>query len=255
MIRFEGVWCRRGERSVLREVTFEVAEGETLALVGRSGAGKSTALKLINRMLDPDRGRVLVGGRDVATLDPIALRRQTGYVLQEVGLFPHMSVARNVAVVPTLLEWPAERIEARTTELLALVGLPAGEYAGRWPHELSGGQRQRVGVARALAADPAVLLMDEPFGALDPVTRVELHREFLEIQQRLRKTAVLVTHDMREACALAGRIAVLDEGRIIALDTPAALSDSDEPAVQTLFGAMREAFAPPLARPNQSASS
>jgi len=254
MIRFEGVWCRRGERSVLRDVSFDVAEGETLALVGRSGAGKSTALKLINRMLEPDRGRVLVAGRDVAALDPIALRRQTGYVLQEVGLFPHMSVARNVAVVPTLLEWSSERIEMRTTELLALVGLPVGEYGGRWPHELSGGQRQRVGVARALAADPAVLLMDEPFGALDPVTRVELHREFLQIQRRLRKTAVLVTHDMREACALASRIAVLDDGQIVALDTPAVLRDSSEPAVQTLFDAMHEGFAPQPGAQDQPAS-
>jgi osmoprotectant transport system ATP-binding protein len=254
MIRFEGVWCRRGERSVLRDVSFDVAEGETLALVGRSGAGKSTALKLINRMLEPDRGRVLVAGRDVAALDPIALRRQTGYVLQEVGLFPHMSVARNVAVVPTLLEWSSERIERRTTELLALVGLPAGDYAGRWPHELSGGQRQRVGVARALAADPAVLLMDEPFGALDPVTRVELHREFLQIQRRLRKTAVMVTHDMREACALASRIAVLDDGQIVALDTPAVLRESSEPAVQTLFEAMHEGFAPQPGAQDQPAS-
>jgi len=228
---------------VLREVSFELPEGETLALVGRSGAGKSTALKLINRMLDPDRGRVLVGGRDVATSDPIVLRRQTGYVLQEVGLFPHMTVARNVAVVPTLLEWKVDRIHARTQELLELVGLPAAEYGDRWPHELSGGQRQRVGVARALAADPSVLLMDEPFGALDPITRVELHREFERIQSRLHKTIVLVTHDMREACALATRIGVLHEGRIVALDTPVALSRSPEPAVRTLFDAMSEGTA------------
>jgi osmoprotectant transport system ATP-binding protein len=221
-------------------VSFEVPQGETLALVGRSGAGKSTALKLINRMLDPDRGRVLVGGHDVATSDPIALRRRTGYVLQDVGLFPHMTVARNVAVVPTLLEWSPARVTARTMELLELVGLPAGEYADRWPHELSGGQRQRVGVARALAADPSVILMDEPFGALDPVTRVELHRAFQAIQGRLRKTVVLVTHDMREACALATRIGVLHEGEIVALDTPNALRLSRAPSVRMLFDAMSE---------------
>jgi osmoprotectant transport system ATP-binding protein len=240
MISFDRVCCRRGDREVLREVSFDVPQGETLALVGRSGAGKSTVLKLINRLLEPDRGRVLVGGRDVADVDPIALRRQTGYVLQEVGLFPHMTVAGNVAVVPTLLAWPSERIAARTSELLRLVGLPPEDYAHRWPNELSGGQRQRVGVARALAADPAVILMDEPFGALDPVTRVELHREFRRIQSRLRKTVVLVTHDMREACALASRIGVLHDGRLVALDTPAALTSSGDAAVRTLFDAMYE---------------
>jgi len=238
MISFDGVWCRRGARHVLRDVSFDVPEGDTLALVGRSGAGKSTALKLINRMLDPERGRVSVAGRDVAASDPIALRRQTGYVLQEVGLFPHMTVARNVAVVPMLLEWPLARISARTTELLDLVGLPAGEYASRWPHELSGGQRQRVGVARALAADPSVILMDEPFGALDPVTRVELHREFQRIQNRVRKTVVIVTHDMREACALATRIGVLHDGQLVALDTAGALAVSRDPLVRVLFDAM-----------------
>lgn len=244
MIRFDDVWCRRGTRDVLRAVSFDVPEGETLALVGRSGAGKSTALKLINRMLEPDRGRVLVDGRDVATSDPIALRRQTGYVLQEVGLFPHMTVARNVAVVPTLLEWSPDRIADRTHELLDLVGLPPAEYAGRWPHELSGGQRQRVGVARALAADPAVILLDEPFGALDPVTRVELHRAFQLIQRRLRKTVVLVTHDMREACALGTRIGVLHDGQLVALDVPQTLRSSRDPAVRTLFDAMNDDPAP-----------
>ncbi len=249
MITFDDVWCRRGTRDVLRDVSFDVPEGDTLALVGRSGAGKSTALKLINRMLEPDRGRVLVAGRDVATSDPIALRRQTGYVMQEVGLFPHMTVGRNVAVVPTLLGWSPRRIAERTNELLELVGLSPDEYAGRWPHELSGGQRQRVGVARALAADPAVILMDEPFGALDPVTRVELHREFTRIQGRLRKTVVLVTHDMREACVLATRIGVMHEGQVVALDTPRALRSSSDPAVRALFDAMENG--PAASRPEQ----
>ncbi len=244
MIRFEGVWCRRGHVDVLRDVSLEVEAGEVLALVGRSGAGKSTALRLANRLLVPDRGRVFVGNQDVAGLDPIVLRRRTGYVLQDVGLFPHMTVERNVGVVPTLLDWPAPRIVEATTRLLEMVGLPPQEYAQRWPHELSGGQRQRVGVARALAADPPVMLMDEPFGALDPVTRVELHREFRRIQERLHKTIVLVTHDMREACALATRIGVLHQGRIVALDTPTALRQSSEGAVRTLFDAMDEGIVP-----------
>ncbi|HEY6360627.1 MAG TPA: ATP-binding cassette domain-containing protein [Vicinamibacterales bacterium] len=232
MIAFEQVHARRGTRVVLQDVTFTVTRGETVALVGRSGAGKSTVLKLINRMLEPADGRVIVTGRDTREWDSTTLRRQTGYVLQEVGLFPHMSVARNVGLVPALARWPRERITARTRELLALVGLPPDEFAGRWPDELSGGQRQRVGVARALAIDPPVLLMDEPFGALDAVTRTELHREFRRIQQHVRKTIVMVTHDMREACALGDRIGVLDEGRLVALDTPNALRTSPNAVVK-----------------------
>ncbi len=234
MIVFDQVFARRGNHEVLHDVTFTVARGETVALVGRSGAGKSTILKLINRMLEPANGRVVVDGRDTREWDSTTLRRQTGYVLQEVGLFPHMSVARNVGLVPALARWSRERIAARTHELLALVGLPPHEFAGRWPDQLSGGQRQRVGVARALAIDPPVLLMDEPFGALDAVTRAELHREFRRIQQQVRKTIVMVTHDMREAFALADRIGVLDEGRLVALDAPAALRASSHPVVKML---------------------
>lgn len=237
MIAFERVDARRGARVVLSSVSFTVEPGETVALVGRSGAGKSTVLKLINRVLEPAVGRVLVDGRDTREWDPTTLRRRTGYVLQDVGLFPHMSVARNVGIVPALERWPEARIAARTDELLALVGLPGAQFAGRWPDQLSGGERQRVGVARALAVDPPVLLMDEPFGALDAVTRAELHREFRRIQQRLRKTVVLVTHDMREAFALADRIGVLDQGRLAAYDTPAVLEASSHPAVRTLLDA------------------
>ena len=232
MIGFEHVHARRGSRAVLHDVTFNVTRGETVALVGRSGAGKSTVLKLINRMLVPVAGRVVVEGRDTREWDSTTLRRQTGYVLQEVGLFPHMSIARNVGLVPALARWPRERIAARTHELLALVGLPPDEFSGRWPDQLSGGQRQRVGVARALAIDPPVLLMDEPFGALDAITRAELHREFRRIQQQVRKTIVIVTHDMREAFALADRIGVLDEGRLVALEPPAALRASPHPVVR-----------------------
>jgi osmoprotectant transport system ATP-binding protein len=238
MIAFDGVTFVRGAREILRDLTFAVEGGETLALVGRSGAGKSTALKLINRLLEPVSGRVLVDGRDTREWNPFTLRRRTGYVLQEVGLFPHLSVEENVGLVPTLDRWPAARRTARVEELLQLVGLDPGVFGRRWPDELSGGQRQRVGVARALAVDPPVLLMDEPFGSLDPITRVEMHREFRRIQAALRKTTVLVTHDMREAFALADRVGVLDAGILVACDTPAALRLSDHPTVRLLLDSM-----------------
>jgi osmoprotectant transport system ATP-binding protein len=234
VIAFDGVRFKRGDDEVLRGVTLRVDRGETVALVGRSGAGKSTLLKLINRMLEPSGGQVLVDGRDTRSWHPTTLRRQTGYVLQEVGLFPHMTVARNVGLVPGLANWPRERIEARTNELLDLVGLPPREFAARWPGELSGGERQRVGVARALAADPPVVLMDEPFGALDPITRAELHREFRRIQRRVRKTIVLVTHDMREAFTLADRIGVLDAGVLVEYGSRPILESSTNPTVQML---------------------
>jgi osmoprotectant transport system ATP-binding protein len=238
VIEFEGVGFNRDGRTVLDGLSFSVDRGETLALVGRSGAGKSTILKLIIRLLDPSTGRIVVDGRATSDWDPYTLRRRTGYVLQEVGLFPHMTVARNVAVVPTLERWPAERIEARVRELLMLVALDPETFSTRAPHELSGGQRQRVGVARALAADPPVLLMDEPFGALDPITRVELHREFRRIQSALAKTVLFVTHDMREACVLADRIGILDRGRMIACGAPGALRASSDPFVRLLFESM-----------------
>ena len=241
MITLEHVRFSREDRVVLDDVSLTVERGETMALVGRSGAGKSTILKLIIRLLEPLSGRVSVDGRDTREWDPFALRRRTGYVLQEVGLFPHMTVARNVAVVPALDGWPAARIDARVRELLALVALEPVRFAHRSPHELSGGQRQRVGFARALAADPPVLLMDEPFGALDPITRVELHREFRRIQAALRKTVLFVTHDMREACALADRIGVLDGGRLVACGSPAALRGSSDPFVRLLLDSMEVA--------------
>jgi osmoprotectant transport system ATP-binding protein len=234
VIQFNGVQFRRGASEVLRGITLSVERGETVALVGRSGAGKSTVLKLINRMLDPSSGHVLVDGRDTRAWDATTLRRQTGYVLQEVGLFPHMTVARNVGLVPALAQWPRQRIEERTEELLDLVGLPPREFAARWPSELSGGEQQRVGVARALAADPPVVLMDEPFGALDPITRAELHREFKRIQRRVQKTVVLVTHDMREAFTLADRIGVLDAGALVEYGPRVALQASTHPTVRLL---------------------
>ncbi|MBZ5557815.1 MAG: ATP-binding cassette domain-containing protein [Acidobacteriia bacterium] len=215
-----------------------VEAGEVLALVGRSGAGKTTVIKLVNRLLTADAGTVLVEGRDAREWDPIALRRRVGYVLQDIGLFPHMTVADNVAVVPGLERWTAERTDARVRELLDLVGLPPQQFAARWPDELSGGQRQRVGVARALAADPPVLLMDEPFGALDPMTRAELRAEFRRIQQKVRKTVIIVTHDMGEAFALGDRVGVIDAGRLVVCDVPAAVAASTDPRVRQLLDAV-----------------
>jgi osmoprotectant transport system ATP-binding protein len=238
-IEFRGVsFARPGQPRVLDHFDLTVDAGDVLALVGRSGAGKSTLLRLVNRLLLPDQGAVLVQGRDTREWEPIALRRSVGYVLQDVGLFPHMSVADNVAVVPRLERWSADRVGPRVHELLDLVGLPATEFAHRWPDELSGGQRQRVGVARALAVDPPVLLMDEPFGALDPLTRAELHAEFRRIQTRLRKTVIIVTHDMGEAFALADRVGVIAEGTLIANDRAAAVAASTDPRVRRLLDAV-----------------
>jgi osmoprotectant transport system ATP-binding protein len=202
-----------GRPPVLDGLSLDVAEGETLVLAGPSGGGKTTALKLVNRLLDHDSGEVRVFGRDVRGEDPIALRRRIGYVIQEAGLFPHWTVRRNVEAVPRLLGWREDAARERCDELLSLVSLPAAEFAERRPRELSGGQRQRVGVARALAADPPVLLMDEPFGALDPIARRSMQREFLEWKRRLRKAVLLVTHDLREAFRLGDRIAILHGGR------------------------------------------
>jgi osmoprotectant transport system ATP-binding protein len=239
VVGFERAGFRHGDRpAVLREVTFSVRTAETIALVGRSGAGKSTLLRLVNRLLTPTAGRVVVEGRDTVEWDAIRLRRRVGYVIQDVGLFPHMTVAENVGIVPRLEGWPAPRIDGRVRELLDLVGLPFSEFGARWPHQLSGGQRQRVGVARALAIDPPILLMDEPFGALDPVTRAELRREFNGIRRRLQTTVVVVTHDMAEAFALGDRVGVLDAGELVALDTPARLVASREPRVRVLIDAL-----------------
>ncbi len=219
---------------MLRDASLRVSTGETIALLGRSGSGKTTLLKLINRLLEPTSGQVLVEGRPTTAWDAIELRRRIGYVIQDAGLFPHMTIASNIAIVPRLLSWQEDRISARVNELLQMVGLDPGTYRDRWPDELSGGERQRVGLARALAADPPILLMDEPFGALDTMTRTELHAEFRRVQTTLRRTVVLVTHDLAEATVLADRIAVLHDGEIIACDTPAAVRASDDPRVAGL---------------------
>lgn len=235
-VELTGVSVRRGSTRVLRDVSLRVGAGETVALLGRSGSGKTTLLRLINRLLEPDSGRILVEGMSTTEWDPIALRRRIGYVIQDAGLFPHMTVAGNIAMVPRLLGWLDDRVAARVDALLTMVGLDPEIYRGRWPDELSGGQRQRVGLARALAADPPVLLMDEPFGALDSITRAELHAEFRRVQSTLQRAVVIVTHDVAEAAALADRIAVLHDGEIIACDSADALRASGDPRVIALVG-------------------
>jgi len=244
-VEFRGVSFRHSDGTpVLDGLTLAVAPGEVVALLGRSGAGKSTVLRLVNRMLRPTGGEVFVDGRNTQVWDPIALRRRIGYVLQDGGLFPHMTVADNVAVVPRLEGWPAADVEARVREMLALVDLPSSRYGARWPAELSGGERQRVGVARALAADPPVLLMDEPFGSLDPITRAELQQETARLQQRLRKTILLVTHDVEEALLLGDRICILDDGRLQACVDAAAFDESDDPVIVALRDARLRRPAP-----------
>jgi osmoprotectant transport system ATP-binding protein len=228
----------------LTDFTLTVAAGELVALVGTSGAGKTTALKLVNRLLVPDTGQVRVHGRDTRDWDPIRLRRSVGYVIQEVGLFPHLTIADNIAVVPRLERWPESRVAERTHELLELMGLAPDVYAGRWPDELSGGQRQRVGVARALAVDPPVLLMDEPFGALDPVARRQLQDEFSTLRTRLRTSVMFVTHDMAEAMTLADRIGVMHGGRLIWCGAAHTIGDSDDPLVRQLVAAASPRRAP-----------
>lgn len=227
-----------GGRALLTALNMQIQQGETLVLLGRSGSGKTTTLKLINRLLQPSEGEVLVEGLATTNWDPIRLRRRIGYVIQEVGLFPHFTVERNVGLVPALESWEAERIRARVFELLRLVGLDPGQFAARRPHELSGGQRQRVGVARALAADPPVLLMDEPFGALDPVTRAEMQHEFRRLQEQLSKTIVFVTHDINEALRLGSRIALMAAGRLVAIYSPEEFLRASHPEATAFVAAM-----------------
>ncbi|HJU53460.1 MAG TPA: ATP-binding cassette domain-containing protein [Pyrinomonadaceae bacterium] len=220
----------RGAASpIISDLSLSVARGETLVLLGESGCGKTTTLRLVNRLLLPTAGEVLVEGKSTVEWDAIRLRRRTGYVIQEAGLFPHFTVERNVALVPTLEKWEEGRVETRVRELLRLVGLDAEKFAGRYPFELSGGQRQRVGVARALAAEPPLLLMDEPFGALDPLTRASLQKEFKELSKQLGKTVIFVTHDVREALLLGTRIGLMSAGRVVLLETPEGFLQSSEP--------------------------
>ncbi|MEW2553802.1 betaine/proline/choline family ABC transporter ATP-binding protein [Streptomyces zhihengii] len=241
MIRFEQVGKVYADGTTAVDgLSFEVAEGELVTLVGPSGCGKTTTMMMVNRLIEPTTGRILVDGSDIATVDPVELRRRIGYVIQQVGLFPHRTVLDNTATVPALLGWKRARARARAAELLELVGLDPAVYGGRYPAQLSGGQRQRVGVARALAADPPVLLMDEPFGAVDPVVRERLQNEFLALQSAVRKTILMVTHDIEEAVRMGDRIAVYGQGRIEQLDTPrAVLGTPATPYVAGFVGADR----------------
>jgi osmoprotectant transport system ATP-binding protein len=222
MITMEHVTKRytEGGAASVDDLSIVVPEGTTTALIGPSGCGKTTTMRMINRLIDPTEGKIIVNSEDVTKVDPVNLRRHIGYVIQQVGLFPHMTIAQNIAAVPKLLGWAEAKIKSRTEELLHLVGLDPKEMLKRYPRQLSGGQRQRIGVARALAADPPVLLMDEPFGAIDPIARTRLQDEFRQILQRVRKTVVLVTHDLDEAIRLGDRIAIMKSGKIIQYDTP-----------------------------------
>ena len=230
-----------GGKKLLAHLDLTVRRGETLVLLGRSGSGKTTTMKLINRLIDPTEGEVRIEGRASVEWDPIRLRRRIGYVIQEIGLFPHLTVAENIGVVPRLEGWPPERIRARARALLQMVGLDADRFAERMPRELSGGQRQRVGVARALAADPPFILLDDPFGALDPITRREIQREFQTLQRELGKTMIFVTHDIAEAFLLANRIALLQDGAMVLLGPPEDLLRSAHPEARAFAEGFRGA--------------
>lgn len=221
MISFENV-CKTYEagQTILHDINLDVREGELLVLIGPSGSGKTTLLRMINRLTEPTRGRITVRNQDIGRVNPVELRRNIGYVIQNIGLLPHMTIAENIAIVPRLKKWDKAVYMNRVAELLRMVNLDPDVYAGRYPSELSGGQQQRVGVVRALAADPPVILMDEPFSALDPISREQLQDELVRLQEAIRKTIIFVTHDMDEALKIADRICILDKGRIAQLDTP-----------------------------------
>ena len=242
MIKIEGLTKRfpGTARPAVDHLSLDIPEGELCVLIGSSGCGKTTTMRMINRMIEPDSGLIEVAGKDVRAQDPVALRRGIGYVIQQTGLFPHLRIGDNIATVPRLLGWDEVRIRARVEELLVLVGLPPEHFRDRWPRELSGGQRQRVGVARALAADPPVMLMDEPFGAIDPINRTLLQDEFLRILRKLRKTIVFVTHDIDEALKMGDRIAILRDGKVVQYATPdALLADPADDFVASFLGSGR----------------
>jgi len=231
-----------GGQRIIDRLKLNVARGETMVLLGESGCGKTTTLRLVNQLLAPTSGEVIVEGKATSEWDVIRLRRHTGYVIQEAGLSPHFTVEQNVALVPNLENWDDLRVRERVREMLSLVGLDPERFADRYPRELSGGQRQRVGVARALAADPPLLLMDEPFGALDPLTRASLQKEFAELKTRLGKTVIFVTHDVREALMLGSRIALMDKGKIVLLETPQGFLKSEDEYARAYLETLRSDF-------------
>lgn len=239
LVQFHNVTYSLPNATILSDLNLTVERGETLVLLGESGCGKTTTLKLVNRLLTPTSGEVIVEGKATSAWDPIELRRRIGYVIQEGGLFPHFTIARNVGLVPSLSAWDNARTNERVREMLNLVGLDPNRFAERYPRELSGGQRQRVGVARALAADPPLLLLDEPFGALDPLTRASLQREFAELAVRLGKTAILVTHDVREALLLGNRIGLMHKGQLLLLETPERFRTSDNPQARAYLDTLQ----------------
>ncbi|NER19579.1 MAG: ATP-binding cassette domain-containing protein [Symploca sp. SIO1C2] len=237
-VQFQDVIYRIDRRNLLSNLNLTIPQGEVLVLLGRSGSGKTTTLKLINHLLMPTEGQVIVQGRATTEWDAIQLRRRIGYVIQEIGLFPHFTVERNVGLVPSLEGWKPNTLKGRVHELLNLVGLEPDRFAQRYPHQLSGGQKQRVGVARALAADPPILLMDEPFGALDPITRLELQQQFRYLQTQLGKTVIFVTHDIQEAFLLATRVGLMSEGELVTLGTTAEFKRSQHPEAQRFMACL-----------------
>ena len=239
LVEFRDVSYRIAGRDILSHLSLSIEAGETVVLLGRSGSGKTTALKMVNALLLPTSGAVFVEGRSTAEWDPVRLRRGIGYVIQEVGLFPHFTVDRNVGLVPRLEAWPEPKVRARVAELLDQVGLDPAQFAGRYPRQLSGGQRQRVGVARALAAGPRILLFDEPFGALDPVTRLELQRQFLALHRGLGRTSLFVTHDVREALLLASRIGLLHNGSLELLASPEEFRRAGTPEARAFLAVLQ----------------
>jgi len=240
IVEFRRVQYRIGGRDILRDMSIAIEPGETIVLLGRSGSGKTTALKMVNGLLFPTAGEVLVDGKATTAWDPVRLRRRIGYVIQEVGLFPHFTVERNVGLVPRLEGWGEPKIRARVAQLLQEVGLDPAQFAARYPRQLSGGQRQRVGVARALAADPPILLFDEPFGALDPVTRLELQKQYLSLRRELHKTSIFVTHDVREALMLASRIVLLHNGTLELIATPEEFRGAHTPEAEAFLAVLNE---------------
>ena len=241
-VEFRDVTLSINKNTLVSNLNFQINKGEALILLGRSGSGKSTTMKLINRLYRPTEGQVVFDGKSTTEWDEIKLRRKIGYVIQETGLFPHFTIERNVGLVPSLEGWNSKQIKSRAFELLKLVGLEPGQFASRYPHELSGGQRQRVGVARALAADPPVLLMDEPFGALDPITRLELQQEFKRLVQELGKTVVFVTHDIQEAFVLSTRIGLMYGGELVFLGTPEEFKTTSHPEAVAFLNCLETHF-------------